>query len=116
MIPSLFIPPSSRTICRIRDSVDSIIGEVTEIRRDIHRHPEIGRKEVRTAELIRKKLKEYGVDEDTALERFYTSKTGECYADDRTGLYSQSALYIFSMYKREVSSETKGTNDLAFHK
>ena len=60
--------------------------------------------------------KEYGVDEDTALERFYTSKTGECYADDRTGLYSQSALYIFSMYKREVSSETKGTNDLTFRK
>ena len=47
----------------IRDSVDSIIEEVTEIRRDIHRHPEIGRKEVRTAGIIRDKLREYGVDE-----------------------------------------------------
>ena len=47
----------------IKDSVDSIIQEIVEIRRDIHRHPEIGRKEVRTAGIIRDKLKEYGVDE-----------------------------------------------------
>ena len=47
----------------IRDSVDGIINEIVEIRRDIHRHPEIGRKEVRTSGIIREKLKEYGVDE-----------------------------------------------------
>ena len=35
---------------------------MVEIRRDIHRHPEIGRNEVRTSALIRKKLEEYGVD------------------------------------------------------
>lgn len=29
---------------------------MVEIRRDIHRHPEIGRNEVRTSALIRKKL------------------------------------------------------------
>ena len=34
---------------------------MVEIRRDIHRHPEIGRNEVRTSALIRKKLEEYGV-------------------------------------------------------
>ena len=39
---------------------------MVEIRRDIHRHPEIGRNEVRTSALIRKKLEEYGVD---AIER-----------------------------------------------
>lgn len=38
-------------------------AEVTEIRRAIHRHPEIGRNEFKTSELIRKKLTEYGVDE-----------------------------------------------------
>ena len=37
--------------------------EVTEIRRTIHRHPEIGRNEFKTSELIRNKLTEYGVDE-----------------------------------------------------
>ena len=38
-------------------------AEVTEIRRTIHRHPEIGRNEFKTSELIRNKLTEYGVDE-----------------------------------------------------
>ena len=37
----------------LKESVDAIINEVIEIRRDIHRHPEIGRKEVRTAAIIR---------------------------------------------------------------
>ncbi len=47
----------------LKDRVEAIVDEVVEIRRDIHRHPEIGRKEVRTSALIREKLKEYGVDE-----------------------------------------------------
>lgn len=37
--------------------------EITEIRRTLHRHPEIGRKEFRTSKLIREKLEEFGVDE-----------------------------------------------------
>ncbi len=39
------------------------MAEITEIRRTIHRHPEIGRKEFKTSQLIRTKLAEYGVDE-----------------------------------------------------
>ncbi len=46
----------------IRERAEKIFPEVVEIRRDIHRHPEIGRKEVRTSGLIRQKLEEYGVD------------------------------------------------------
>lgn len=38
-------------------------SEVIELRRDIHKHPEIGRKEFRTADLIRSKLEEYGADQ-----------------------------------------------------
>ena len=38
-------------------------SEVIELRRDIHKHPEIGRKEFRTADLIRSQLEEYGVDQ-----------------------------------------------------
>ena len=47
----------------IKASTEAVINEIIDIRRDIHKHPEIGRKEVRTAEIIRNKLKEYGVDE-----------------------------------------------------
>ena len=43
----------------------------------------------------------YGISEDEALKSFYESHTGECFADDETGLYGQSALYIFSLYKAE---------------
>ncbi len=41
------------------------------------------------------------VDEDEALNRFYSSVTGRLYANDETGLYGQSALYIFGMYCEE---------------
>lgn len=43
----------------------------------------------------------YSVSEDEALKLFYESHTGECFSDDETGLYGQSALYIFSLYKGE---------------
>ena len=39
--------------------------------------------------------------ENEALKRFYESHTGACYADDTTGLYGQSALYVFSLYQAE---------------
>ncbi len=37
--------------------------ELTEIRQDIHAHPELGFNEHRTAALVAEKLKSYGVDE-----------------------------------------------------
>lgn len=46
----------------IKAAADGCYEEIVAIRRDIHRHPEIGRTEVRTSGLIREKLKEYGVD------------------------------------------------------
>ncbi len=45
------------------EEAQNILEEIVEIRRSIHRHPEIGRKEFRTSELIREKLAEIGVDE-----------------------------------------------------
>lgn len=44
-------------------AIEKIMPEIIDIRRDIHKHPEIGRKEFRTTELIKKKLEEFGVDE-----------------------------------------------------
>lgn len=44
-------------------AIEKIMPEIIDIRRDIHKYPEIGRKEFRTTELIKKKLEEYGVDD-----------------------------------------------------
>ena len=46
----------------ILDKANELYSEIVEIRRDIHRHPELGYHENRTAALIKKKLEEYGVD------------------------------------------------------
>jgi len=46
---------------------------------------------------------QYRIDEFEALKNFYLSKTGELYADDETGLYGQSPLYVFGLYNREFS-------------
>ena len=46
-------------------------------------------------EIIRLIEEKYSVNEDEALDMFYRSATGASLADDETGLYGQSALYIF---------------------
>jgi hypothetical protein len=43
----------------------------------------------------------YRISEDEALDRFYKSKTYQNYIDDETGLYGQSALYVFFLFKEE---------------
>ena len=48
-------------------AIQEMMPEIIEIRRDIHRHPEIGRKEFCTTALIKEKLQEYGVDEIKSL-------------------------------------------------
>ena len=50
----------------------------------------------------------YKTNNDRALRRFYTSKTAANYADDETGLYGQSALFIAGMFIMEHD----GTIDL----
>jgi nicotinamidase/pyrazinamidase len=36
---------------------------------------------------------------------FYESRTGKCYADDSTGLYGQSAVYVFSLFCDEMAEQ-----------
>ncbi len=43
--------------------IETFADELTAIRRDIHAHPEIGFEEVRTAALVARELRAYGVDE-----------------------------------------------------
>ena len=50
----------------------------------------------------------YGIGLDEGLRRFYDSKTAANYADDETGLYGQSALFIAGMFIMEHD----GTIDL----
>ena len=40
--------------------------------------------------------------ENDAFKMFYESHVGKCYADNSTGLYGQSALYLFSLFCDEV--------------
>lgn len=55
-------------------------------------------------EIIRLISKKYDVSELEALDKFYTSTTGLNFADDDTGLYGQSALYIFGMFCEELGN------------
>lgn len=45
-----------------REEIAASHAELTEIRRDIHAHPEMGLEEVRTAALVATKLREWGVE------------------------------------------------------
>lgn len=52
--------------------------------------------------MIAEKLK---ITEKEALDRFYTSKTAQNLSDEETGLYGQSALFIFGLFCEEISGE-----------
>jgi len=43
-------------------------------------------------------MNHFNVDENTAIKMFYESHIGECFSDDTTGLYGQSAVYVFSLF------------------
>ena len=60
-------------------------------------------------EVARFIAKRFNVSEDEALDRFYKSATAQNLADEETGLYGQSALFIFSQYLEEIS-EAKNSN------
>lgn len=60
---------------------------------------------VRTAVLpdIVKMIQErFDCDENSALDMFYRSATGESFADDETGLYGQSPNYVFGLFLEEM--------------
>ena len=52
-------------------------------------------------EIIKLISNQYNVNDDEALKIFYESHVGSCYANDDSGLYGQSALYIFSLFQEE---------------
>lgn len=58
-------------------------------------------------EIVRMISETYQISEREALDCFYTSATGASFADDETGLYGQSPLYIFGLYKEEYEEKKK---------
>ncbi|MCL2231765.1 MAG: hypothetical protein FWB99_01655 [Treponema sp.] len=47
-------------------------------------------------------MERFNCGENAALKMFYESHIGKCYADDSTGLYGQSAVYVFSLFCDEM--------------
>lgn len=52
-------------------------------------------------DILRLIMKHCNLSEQEALHSFYTSAIGEAFADDESGLYGQSPLYIFGEYLSE---------------
>jgi len=53
-------------------------------------------------------MERFNCGENDALKMFYESHIGACYADDSTGLYGQSAAYVFSLFYDEISAKPAG--------
>jgi len=43
-------------------------------------------------------MDDFGVDENVAIKMFYESHIGTCFSDDDTGLYGQSAVYVYNLF------------------
>ena len=56
-------------------------------------------------EIVRLISEEYKIPEKEALDKFYTSATGASFSDDDTGLYGQSALFVFGLFREEYEQQ-----------
>lgn len=52
-------------------------------------------------EIVRLISEKYNLSEQEALDAFYGSETAKALNDPETGLYGQSALFIFSLFNEE---------------
>ncbi len=56
-------------------------------------------------EIIHLIVQHYSMTEQQALDAFYRSATGADFADDETGLYGQSPLFIFGLFRQELEEK-----------
>lgn len=56
-------------------------------------------------EIIKLIAEKYSLPEQRALDDFYKSDTAKALNDPETGLYGQSALFIFSQYVMEKEQQ-----------
>ncbi|MBQ1267076.1 MAG: hypothetical protein IIY06_10045 [Proteobacteria bacterium] len=59
-------------------------------------------------EIVKLISEKYHISEMEALDKFYTSATGASLADDETGLYGQSVLFIFGLFCEETEEVLNG--------
>ena len=59
-------------------------------------------------EIVKLISKKFHISEMEALDKFYTSATGASLADDETGLYGQSVLFIFGLFCEETEEVLNG--------
>ncbi len=59
-------------------------------------------------EIVKLISEKYHISEMEALDKFYTSATGASLADDETGLYGQSVLFIFGLFCEETEDALNG--------
>ena len=59
-------------------------------------------------ELIEMLMSDYGWDLQKSMDVLYSSETFEKLEDERSGLYYQGAIYVYSFLKQEIE---KGTID-----
>ncbi len=52
--------------------------------------------------IIRMISEDRNITEKEAMDLFYSSATGSSFADNETGLYGQSPLYVFSLFQQEM--------------
>ena len=50
-------------------------------------------------------IEDYGYDIPTAMHTLYTSNKYRKLEDERTGLYYQSAVYLYDILKQELSTK-----------
>ena len=58
-------------------------------------------------EIVKMISNEQNISEMEAMDMFYTSATGASFADDETGLYGQSPLFIFGLFREEMQEKGK---------
>lgn len=56
-------------------------------------------KSILVTEVVKLMIDYYKISETEALDKFYKSYVSDCLDDIETGLYGQSALYIFGLIK-----------------
>lgn len=56
-----------------------------------------------TEDLIAMLMDTYGVSLDEAADRLYNSRTYSLLENENSGLYYQSAVYVFDMLREELS-------------
>ena len=49
-------------------------------------------------------MNDFDIGENAAIKMFYESHIGACFANDDTGLYGQSALYVYSLFLDDLKN------------